>query len=101
VRVRRQPRLTLDAHFRAVATGTPQARRTLDETGAVIELAKLLLDGPLPEGASHERAERELYERKVTVFERMLADGTADPGVATQLAEARARLAEITAEMTP
>jgi hypothetical protein len=75
-----------------------QARRTLDETGAVIELAKLLLDGSVPDGVSHERAERELYERKVAAFERMLADGTADPGVATQLAEARARLAELNAQ---
>jgi hypothetical protein len=81
-------------------SGGLQARRTLDETGAVIELAKLLLDGPLPDGVPRERAERELYERKVAVFERMLADGTADPGVARQLAEARARLAELTSEMT-
>lgn len=82
-------------------SGGLQARRTLDETGAVIELAKLLLDGPLPEGVPHERAERELYQRKVAVFERMLAEGTPDPGVATQLAEARARLAELTSEKTP
>lgn len=84
----------------AVSAGL-QARGTLDETGAVIELAKLLLDGPRPQGVSNERAERELYERKVAVFERMLADGTADPGVLTQLAEARARLAEITAQAKP
>lgn len=78
-----------------------QTRRTLDETGAVIELAKLLLDASLPQGVTRERAERELYERKVAVFERMLAEGTTDSGVATQLAEARARLAELTSEATP
>jgi hypothetical protein len=70
-----------------VSRGLP-ARRTLDETGAVIELAKLLLDGPLPQGVSRERAERELYQRKVAVYERIVADGTPDPGVTTQLAEA-------------
>jgi hypothetical protein len=59
-----------------------------------------VLDGPLPEGVPHERAERELYERKVAVFERMLAEGTTDSSVATQLAEARARLAELTSEVT-
>jgi hypothetical protein len=82
-------------------SGGLQARRTLDETGAVIELAKLLLDDGLPAGVSRERAERELYERKVAVFERMLADGTGDAEVATQLAEARARLAELTSQATP
>ena len=84
----------------AVSAGL-RARRTLDEASAVIELARLLLDGPLPDGVSRERAERELSERKVAVFERMLADGTPDPGVKTQLAEARARLAELTAQATP
>jgi hypothetical protein len=38
---------------------------------------------------------------QVAVFERMLAEGTTDPGVATQLAEARARLAALTSEVTP
>jgi hypothetical protein len=38
--------------------------------------------------------------RKVAVFERMLAEGTADAAVATQLAEARARLAELTSQPT-
>jgi hypothetical protein len=31
----------------------------------------------------------------------MLAEGTADPEVATQLAEARARLAELISQATP
>jgi hypothetical protein len=84
----------------AVSAGL-QTRRTLDETGAVIELAKLLFDASLPQGVTRERAERELYERKVAVFERMLAEGTTDPAVATQLAEARARLAELPSEATP
>jgi hypothetical protein len=83
----------------AVSAGL-QPRRTLDETGAVIELAKLLLDDQLPAGVSRERAERELYERKVAVFERMLTEGTADAAVATQLAEARARLAELSPQPT-
>ena len=43
----------------------------------------------------------DLYERKVAVYERMLADGTADAGVATRLAEARARMAEVTAQVRP
>src|SRR6266496_1662677 len=50
----------------AVSAGL-QPRRTLDETGAVIELAKLLLDDRLPTGVPRQRAERELYERKVGV----------------------------------
>jgi hypothetical protein len=45
----------------------------------VIELARLLLDGPLPDGVSRERGEHELYERKVAVFEQMLAEGTPTP----------------------
>jgi hypothetical protein len=62
---------------------------------------KRLLDHQLPTGVSRERAERELYERKVGAFQRMLAEGTADPEVTTQLAEARARLAELTSRATP
>ena len=52
-------------------------------------------DPPVRAGVQRERAERALCERKVGVFERMLAEGTAGASVATQIAEARARLAEL------
>jgi hypothetical protein len=39
----------------------------VDETGAVIELARVLAEGRLPTGVSRQRAERELYERKVAL----------------------------------
>jgi hypothetical protein len=97
--VRHRERTDPERGEAAVSAGL-QPRRTLDETGAVIELGKLLLDDRLPAGVSRGRAERELYERKVAVFEHMLAEGTADATVATQLAEARARLAELTSQAT-
>jgi hypothetical protein len=72
----------------------------VDESSAVIGLAQLLLDDQPPTGVSRERAELERYERKLWRFERMLAEGTADPEVTTQLAEASARLAELTSQVT-
>jgi hypothetical protein len=98
--LRHRERADPDRGEAAVSAGL-QPRRALDETGAVIELAKRLLDDRLPTGVSRERAERELYERKVGALQRMLAEGTADPEVTTQLAEARARLAELTSRATP
>jgi hypothetical protein len=84
----------------AVSAGL-KPRRTVDETGAVIQLAKLLVDDQLPAGVSRQRAERELYERKVALYERMLDEASADPQVPALLAEARARLAELRFEATP
>jgi hypothetical protein len=34
-----------------------------------IQLAKVLVDDQLPDGVSRQRAERELYERKVALYE--------------------------------
>jgi hypothetical protein len=64
----------------------------------VIELARLLLEDQRSTDVSRERVERELFEGKVAVFERMLAEGTTDAEAATQLAEARARLAELSSQ---
>ena len=77
----------------ATPPGMREARARATDTHSVAKSvalppAKLLLDAPFPQGVARERAERELYERKVAVFERMLAEGTTDSGVATQLAEA-------------
>ncbi len=89
----RRHRERTDPDRGAAAVSPGLARRgTLDEIGAVTTIAGMFIDGELPDCVSRARAEQVLCERRVRVFERLLAERPDSTEMQTALRDAKARL---------